>query len=43
MQHVEFLTEQCREAASLLGNTEKLSKLHTDVRANELNITMKLF
>ena len=36
MQHVESLTEQWREMASLLGNTEILSKLYTDVRANEL-------
>ena len=28
--------------ASILGNTEKLSKLNTDVRPNELNI-MKNF
>ena len=28
--------------ASILGNTEKLSKLNTDVRPNELNI-MKHF
>ena len=33
MQHVARLTEQWREMASLLGNTEILSKLHTDVRA----------
>ena len=43
VQHVESLTEQCREMGSLLGNTEKLSKLHTDVRANELNIIIKRF
>ena len=36
MQHVASLTEQWREMASLLGNTEILSKLHTDVRANEI-------
>ena len=30
------LTEQWRKMVSLLGNTEILSKLHTDVRANEL-------
>ena len=34
VQHVESLTEQWREMASLLGN--KLSKLHTDVKANKL-------
>ena len=34
-QHVESLTEQWREMASLLGNTEILSKFHTDVRSNE--------
>ena len=33
MQYVARLTEQWREMASLLGNTEILSKLHTDVRA----------
>ena len=27
----------------LLGNTEKLSKLHADLRANDLNIIMKGF
>ena len=43
VQHVNSLTEQWREMASLLGNKEKLSKLHTDVRANELNITRKRF
>ena len=32
MQHVE----QWREVASLLGNTEILLKLHTDLRANKL-------
>ena len=36
VQQAESLTEQWREMASLLGNTEILSKLHTDVRANEL-------
>ena len=36
VQHVKFLTEQWREMASLFGNTEILSKLHTDVRASEL-------
>ena len=36
MQHVESSTEQWREMASLLGNTEIFSKLHTNVRANEL-------
>ena len=36
VQYVESLTEQWREMASLLGNTEITSKLHTDVRANEL-------
>ena len=36
VQHVESLTEQRRKMASLLGNTEILSKLHTDIRANEL-------
>ena len=36
VQHVEALTEEWREMASLLGNTETLSKLHTDVKANEL-------
>ena len=36
MQHVSSLTEQWREMASLLGNTEILLKFHTDVRANEL-------
>ena len=35
MHHVEFLTEQWRKIASLLGNTEVLSKLHTEVRANK--------
>ena len=29
--------------AFLLGNTEKLSKLHADLRANDLNIIMKRF
>ena len=43
VQHVKYLTEQWREMASLLGNTEKLSKLHADVRANKLNTIMKLF
>ena len=42
VQHVESVTEQWREMASILGNTEKLSKLNTDVRPNELNI-MKHF
>ena len=36
VQHVASLTEQWREMASLLENTEILSKLQTDVRANEL-------
>ena len=36
VQHVVSLTEQWREMASLLGNTEILSKLHPDIRANEL-------
>ena len=36
VQHVMSLTEQWREMASLLGNTEIFLKLHTDVRANEL-------
>ena len=36
MQHVESLTEQWREMNSLFGNTEKLSKLRDDVRANKL-------
>ena len=36
VQHVESLTEQWREMAYLSGNTEILSKLHTDVRANKL-------
>ena len=36
VQHVASLTEQWSEMASLLGNTEILSKSHTDVRANEL-------
>ena len=36
LQHVESLTEQWKEIASLLRNTEILSKLHTEVRANEL-------
>ena len=35
VQHVEFLTEQWRKIASLLGNTDVLSKLHTEVRANK--------
>ena len=43
VQHVESLTEQWREIASLQENTENLSKLHTDVRASELNIKMKRF
>ena len=30
VQHVESSTEQWREMASLLGNTETLSKPHTD-------------
>ena len=34
VQHVESLTEQWRKMASLLENTEKLSKVHTYVRAN---------
>ena len=36
MHHVESLTEQWREMASLLGNREILPKLHTDVRVSEL-------
>ena len=43
VQYVEFLAEQWREMASLLGNTEKRSNLHSEVRANELNIIMKRF
>ena len=42
VQHTEFLTEQGKEMAFLLGNTEKLSKYHTDVRANKLNIMKHL-
>ena len=41
VQYVKYFTEQWREMASLLGNTEKLSKLHADVRANKLNTIMK--
>ena len=37
VQYVESVTEM----ASLLGNTEKRSNLHAEVRANELNIIMK--
>ena len=40
---MQVLTEQWRETASLLRNTENLSEIHTDARANELNITMKRF
>ena len=36
MQHVPPLTEQWREMASLLGNTEILLRLHANIRANEL-------
>ena len=36
VQHVASLTEQWKEMACLLGNTEIFSKLHTDTRANEL-------
>ena len=36
VQHVESSAEQWRKMASLLGNTEKLSKVHTYVRADEL-------
>ena len=43
VQYVESLAEQRREMASLLGNTEKRSNLHSEVRANELNIIMKRF
>ena len=43
VQHTEFLTEQGKEMAFLLGNTEKLSKYHTDVRANKLNIMKHLW
>ena len=43
MQQIESLTEKWREMASLLGNIQKISKLHTDVRANELNIIVKRF
>ena len=43
VQYVESLAEQWREMASLLGNTEKRSNLHCEVRANELNIIMKRF
>ena len=40
MQHVARLTEQWREMASLLGNTEILSKLHIDVRATNCFTTV---
>ena len=43
LQYVESLSEQWREMTFLLGNTEKLSKLHPDLRANDLNIIMKGF
>ena len=36
MLHLESLTEQWREMVSLLGNTDILSKFHTDVRVHEL-------
>ena len=42
MQYLASLTEQWREMASLLGNTEILSKLHTGVKANELFYHSKL-
>lgn len=37
MLHVESLTKQWREMVSLLGNTDILSKFHTDVRVHELH------
>ena len=36
VQHIESSNEEWRDMASLLGNTEVISKLHTDVRANKL-------
>ena len=36
MQHVEFLTKQRKELTFRLGNAEIVSKLHIDIRANQL-------
>ena len=44
MLHVdESLTEQWKEIVSLLGNAGILSKLHSDVRVNELLYHGKIF
>ena len=40
VQHVEALTKQWSDIASLLGNTEILSKLYTDVRAKSYFTTV---